>query len=213
MPARTHLSSHSRGAVPPTRRAGSCRLLALALLALGACSDAPAVAEPETYTPLRAALAAGDHSDALHLARRALQQWPEDGRLGLAAAEACLGLKRFSEAAGFAEGASGSLADAGDAGGELSADLQWAAGKARLALYLQLQGEQDWRAANSALERGAASAGSHRADAAYALIKMQGLGGLGNEQRVQRFGDLFLELEASGERADWVRSRLSGAND
>lgn len=175
-------------------------LLFLAVLP-AACSDPAAEDLQLQTTDIAAALEAGDDSAALQMARGALIDHPGDPLLLLGAAEACIGLQRFDEAADYA--AKGLPAAEGDA--TLSADLSWAEGSAHFALYLQLQSPEDWRLANSALERGTSAAGTRRLEAIYSLVRMQGLGGMGSDSRRDKFGRLFLQLEPAGERADKVR--------
>ncbi len=187
-----------------SRRARSRLALGAALALALACGDPAAEARDAALTAARDSLAAGDASDALLTAGRALKEHGADPRLRLAAAEACLALERFDEASDHAdEGLVG-----GDADATTRVDLEWAKGKAHLALFLQLRADDHWRTANSALERGTGSAGTRRADAAYALVRMQGLDGMGGDARREKFGRLFLQLEPDGDRADTVRELL-----
>jgi hypothetical protein len=179
-------------------------LLMLALL--GACSDPAAEHVQQELTGIKEALAAGDDSAALQLARSVLNDSSGEPIAHLGAAEACIGLERFAEAAEHAEAGLACSPESAT----LIADLQWAQGAARLALYLQLKAADDWRAANSSLERGTSAAGTHRADAAYALVLMQGLGDMGSDGRRDKFGRLFLQLEPDGERADKVTTLMGG---
>lgn len=191
---------------PPPRRVWPGMLLCASLLALSACGDPAAEGFQLRLDSIQEALAAGENSAALRKARSVLVEQPDSSVAGLGAAQACLGLDRFNEAADYA---TTGLEHAGQ-DSTLVADLHWAQGKAFLALYLQLQAEADWRTANSALERGADPAGTHRADAAYALVRMQGLGGLGSDGRRDRFSQMFLKIEPSGARADTVRALTDG---
>ena len=176
------------------------------LLVLGSCGDPAAEGFQLRLDAVQDALGAGENSAALGKARSVLVEQPDNAVALLGAARACLGLDRFNEAVEYA---TAGLEHAGR-DPALAADLHWAQGKAFLALYLQLQADADWRAANSALERGTESAGTYRADAAYALFRMQGLGGLGSDGRRDRFGQIFLKLEPSGPRADKVRTITGG---
>ena len=180
-------------------------LITVALFGLGACSDPAAEAIHSDLTAIQESLDASDDSGALRGARRALTSHPDSPELQLAAALACIGLKRYGEAADYAEAG---LADK-PKDAAVVADLQWALGSTHLALYVQLGEDDDWRLANSTLERATSLSGNFRANAAYALVRMQGLGGMGSEVRRDKFGRLFLELEPDGEKADKVRALMA----
>ena len=183
--------------------------MALAVLLLAslatACSDPVLEARNASLDQIRAALAAGETSDALQLAQSATNDHGRDGRICLAAAEACLEMKRFKNAREWADWG----LDTQPVDPDLRAELDWAAGMARLGTFLELREAGAWREANSSLER-ATLAGSRRADAAYALARMQGLDGMGSDQRKARFARAFLQVEAQGERADEMRALLAG---
>jgi len=198
---------HDRGLPSATLRLTGL-LSGVLLLLMCACSDSAAESLQQGLESIQEALVAGNDSAALQRARSVLVEHPDSPAALLGAAEACIGLKRFNAAAEYAL--------AGLAGAEqdpaLTADLHWARGAASLALYLELQAEADWRTANSSLERGASTMGTHRADAAYALVRMQGLDGMGNDGRRDRFGRMFLQIEPTGERADKVRAIIEGGD-
>jgi len=200
------------------RRIASCLLLCTGLSSWCACDDPAAAGVASHRAALQAALLAGDGSQALHLATAGLDEAAraaraagdtlrEDPALLLGAAEACLLLRRFDEAEAWARRGL-ALPDLEAAH---TADLNWVLGKASLGLFLELHDSAAWRVANAALERGAAADGQHRADAAYALMRMQDLDAQGSPERRAKFGRMFLELEPEGERATAARKLLEGA--
>ena len=187
-----------------SRRLAGCALAALLAALVAACSDPEAEALAARRAELDAARSDGtDASGRLHLARDAVSEHGDDPALLLVGAEALLELRRFEEAADWADRG---LAGAGE-DEDLTADLNWARGSAHFGVFGELQEADAWRSANSDLER-ATRAGRHRADAAYLLTRMQGLGGHGSDARREKFGRFFLQLEGQGKRADAVRELL-----
>jgi hypothetical protein len=177
-------------------------LCALAV-AVGGCGGSAAAQRAASLAEGRAHLAE-DPSAALHVATTALHEHGADARLELLAAEACLKLKRLSDALAHAERG---LAAEESLTAELAADLSWAQGKALMGRYREVASEEDWRAANAALER-ATDAGSHRAEAAFLLVALQDLGPHRDDERQLRFARVLQEVEPDGQLARDARALL-----
>jgi hypothetical protein len=73
--------------------------------------------------------------------------------------------------------------------------------------FRELSSQDDWRAANTTLERATAS-GSHRADAAFLLVNLLDLGNHRDDARQLRFARLLVQLEPGGQRTADVRALL-----
>ena len=186
------------------------RARALALACLLSPTFALAGCGPSQASQVEARLAEGeahladDPSEALKLARQALDELGEDPRLELLAAEACVKLDRRSDALAHAEKGLASEADLSD---ELAGDLSWFKGFALAGRYRDLHVEDDWRAANAVLER-AAEAGRHRADAAFLIVALQDQGNHRDDARQVRYARLLIELEPDAPRTKEVRAVL-----
>src|SRR5678815_6053378 len=73
-------------------------------------------------------------------------------------------------------------------------DSAWVQGFALVGRYRDLHAEDDWRAANTILER-AADHGSHRAEAAFLLVALQDLGNHRDDPRQLKYARLLQQLE------------------
>ncbi len=195
-----------RPILPGQRCALSAAVLVL-LLAAGGCGDAATKADEKALVASRDTLAT-DPSAALFQAKAALADLhdrglPDDPRLQLVAAEACLRLDRRTDALAYAEAG---LA-AGDLPADLRADLSWASGTALMGRFVELGSESDWRSANSTLEQGT-EAGHHRLEAAFLLVGLQDLAGHSNPERQRKFARLVIELDTEGTQAGRVKRLL-----
>lgn len=181
-------------------RRGSC-LLVLALWAAG-CGPADDPALQSARDDAAAALADGDASKALQLSRRALTISGDDAELMLLAGTAALDLKRFSDAADYADRALPLAASS-----ELKADVRWLQGKALMGRFTELHNEDDWRQANVSLEP-ATSAGHHRTDAALMLVVLQDMSPRGDAARQLRFARELLVFAPDSAEANTVSAYL-----
>ena len=187
------------------RRSRSVLVCCALWLALGpACGPADPDPLEVGTTTARAALEQGDPSTALVAVRRALATGGEGPALRLAAAEACLALKRWSE---VIEHATAGLQLSPSA--DLAADLRWAEGKAALGRFRDLGSEDDWRRANSSFEF-ATAAGSRRAESALALVLLQEASPqLGSTERMRRFVDLLARVAPGSRESEVAAQRLA----
>jgi hypothetical protein len=178
------------------------RWLVLLLVMVAGCSDAAESARTQAVDEARARLES-DPAQALRVAKSALAEHGADPRLSLVAGLAHLRLEQRSEAI--------AQADAGlaveDLPADLHADLSWVRGAGLMSRFRELSSQDDWRAANTALED-ATEAGTHRAEAATALVFLQELGPLGTPERQLRFGRLLLQLAPESPAAARVRELL-----
>ncbi|RKY22197.1 MAG: hypothetical protein DRQ55_01830 [Planctomycetota bacterium] len=202
-----------RRVVPGWRRRrvrGLCSLPALVLclgLGLSSCGeDVPDVAL-EAEASAQQQLLDGEPSAALATCRKALAGGAESPGLRLAAATACLDLKRLSDALSHARVGLNDRRTSGP----IRADLSWAEGKAALLRYRELSDETDWRRANSSLET-ASEAGEHRLEAATLLVIMQHTHPRGDAARKARFAALVRELAPDSKEAATV-ARLMQSED
>ena len=171
-------------------------LLALALtLGAGssACTDEAAVEVAQLSGEAEQALAAGDPSQALFLAKRALERHGEDAELLRLAAAACNALERHADAAAFAQRGLDVVGD----DEAVEADLQFERGRASLGLYRELKLPADWSKADVLLAD-ASKRGSHRAEAASLVVVMQFLDGRNNVERARQHARIVAELDPGG---------------
>lgn len=187
----------------PAGRDLPARLVLLALVVALGCGPSQAGQRADLLAEGQARLA-DDPSAALQIARQALAEHGSDPRLELLAAEACARLERRGDALAHAEQG---LAAEDELPDELAGDLSWFKGFALVGRYRELHVEDDWRAANTVLERAAAS-GSHRADAAFLLVALQDLGNHRDDERQLRYARLLQQLEPDGSRMEDVRAAL-----
>jgi len=173
----------------------------LACLVL-ACGSAEEPALQTARDEVAAALAEGDHSQALSVSRRALTTLGDDGELLLMAGTASLSLKRFSDAIECADRGLPLAAEA-----QLTANLRWLQGKALLGRFNDLHDEDDWRRANVALEPAVLS-GDHRADAALMLVLLQDMSDRGDPDRQLRYARELIALAPDSAEATKVTAYL-----
>lgn len=182
----------SRSRARPVRGA----LLALTLV-LGAdatsCSDEGAVEVAALSREAEQALEADDPSQALFLAKRALERHGERAELLRLAAAACNALDRHSDATAFAQRGLDVVGD----DDVLQADLQFERGRASLGLYRELEQPADWSKADVLLA-GASKQGTHRAEAAALVVVMQFLDGRNNLERARQYARIVAELDPGG---------------
>jgi hypothetical protein len=186
-------------AVRATLAVGLCALTGV----LAACGPSSSSQIDERLSEGQARLA-DDPSAALQIARKALLEVGEDPRLELLAASACLQLGRRNEALTHAEKG---LAVEGELSEDLAADLAWAQGFALMGRYHDLHAEDDWRAANTTLER-ATTAGTHRAEAAFLLAALQDMGQHRDDERQLKYARLLQQLEPEHPRLAELRAVL-----
>lgn len=173
--------------------------LAALALACGAAEDPGLQTARDEGTT---ALASGDDSMALKVARRALTTLGDDGELLLVAGTASLNLKRFNDAVDFA---GRGLALAAEA--QLTANLRWLQGKALLGRFNDLHDEDDWRRSNVALES-AVLTGDHRADAALMLVLLQDMSDRGDADRQLRYARELVAMAPGSPEASKVTAYL-----
>ena len=170
---------------------------------LGACGPSAGSQIAERLAEGQAALA-DDPSAALQIARKALLELGEDPQLALLAATTCIQLGRRGEALTHAEQG---LAGERELPEDVAADLAWAQGFALMGRYHDLHAEDDWRAANTTLER-ATTAGSHRAEAAFLLAALQDMGQHRDDERQLKYARLLAQLDPDGPRTAELRAVL-----
>jgi hypothetical protein len=178
------------------------RALVVLLLLLAACGDPHADARAAALAQAQSELAA-DPAAALRTAKVALHEHGADPALSLLAGLAHLALEQRNEA--IAEADAGLSAEGLTP--EMRAELCWVRGSALMSRFLELSSPDDWRSANTALET-ATTAGAYRVRAATALVFLQTLGTLGNQDRLLKFARLVLQLEPEGESAQKVSALL-----
>jgi hypothetical protein len=186
-----------------TRRVAFLLVLPGVLWAAAACGPSTAAVRAQKLAEGQEKLV-DDPSAALQVARSALLEVGPDPELELLAANACLKLGRRSEALTHAEKG---LADEDSLPDELAGDLAWVQGFALVGRYRDLHAEDDWRAANTILER-AADNGSHRAEAAFLLVALQDLGNHRDDQRQLKYARLLQQLEPESPNLEAVRATL-----
>jgi hypothetical protein len=178
-------------------------VLPCVLWAAAACGPSTAAVRAQKLAEGREKLAE-DPSAALQVARNALLQVGPDPELELLAADACLALGRRSEALTHADQG---LAAEGDLPDALAGDLSWVKGFALVGRFRDLHVDDDWRAANTILER-AAESGNHRAEAAFLLVALQDLGSHRDDERQLKYARRLQQLEPEGQRMTDVRAAL-----
>lgn len=150
-------------------------------------------------------LLATDPSAALQVATKALVEFADDPQFELLASEACMALGRRNDALAHAEQG---LAGERELPDELEGDLSWAKGKALMGRFLELGSQDDWRSANTVLERGTQS-GNHRVEAAFLVFSLQDLGNHKDDERQLKFARLLVQLDPDGPRTADARALLA----